>query len=251
MTDPAYLPRPDGARVAYRKQAGRGPGLMWLGGFNSDMNGTKAQALAAFAAREGRACVAFDYFGHGASSGEFKDGTISRWRDDAVAVLDEVTAGPQVLIGSSMGGWITTLVAAARPERVAAVVLLAPAPDFTEQLMWTQMPAEVRSEIMERGSWFYRQGNGEGYAITRGLIESGRANQVLGTTLVLGAPVRILHGTDDRDVPWQLGAKLLEVYQGDVTFTLVKGADHRLSSDANLRLIERTIDSVLKDIAPC
>jgi pimeloyl-ACP methyl ester carboxylesterase len=251
MTDSAYLPRPDGARIAYRKQDGRGPGLMWLGGFNSDMNGTKAQALEAFAVREGRASVKFDYFGHGTSSGAFKDGTISRWRDDALAVLDGLTSGPQVLIGSSMGGWIATLVAAARPERIAAVVLIAPAPDFTELLMWKQMPPEVRAEVMERGSWFYQPEGTEGYAITRALIESGRDNQVLGREVTVNGPVRILHGTEDRDVPWQLGAKLLEVYQGDVTFTLVKGADHRLSSEANLRLIERTVDTVLKDIAPC
>jgi pimeloyl-ACP methyl ester carboxylesterase len=207
--------------------------------------------VAAFAAREGRACVKFDYFGHGASSGAFANGTISRWRDDALAVLDQQTAGPQVLIGSSMGGWITTLVAAARPERVAAVVLIAPAPDLTEELMWKQMPPDIRTQVTETGSWDYQPENGEGYPITRGLIEDGRQNLVLGRTLALNAPVRILHGTDDRDVPWQLGAKLLDVYSGDVTFTLVKGADHRLSSAANLHLIEQTIANVLKEIAPC
>lgn len=248
MTD--YLRR-DGEQIAYHRTAGRGPGLLWLGGFHSDMNGTKAQAVAAFAAREGRACVKFDYFGHGASSGAFANGTISRWRDDALAVLDEVTTGPQVLIGSSMGGWITTLVAAARPERVAAVVLIAPAPDFTEELMWKHMSPEIRTQITQTGSWDYQPENGEGYPITRGLIEDGRQNLVLGRTLALNVPVRILHGTDDRDVPWRHGAKLLGVYCGDVTFTLVKGAGHALSTAANLHLIEQTIANVLKDITPC
>jgi pimeloyl-ACP methyl ester carboxylesterase len=247
MTD--ILPRNNGAQIAYCRTKGHGPGLVWLGGFNSDMNGTKAQAVEAFAAREGRASLKFDYFGHGASSGAFRDGTISIWRDDALAVLDQLTEGPQVLIGSSMGGWIATLLAMARPERIAGIVLIAPAPDLTEELMWKRAPAEVRAEVMERGSYFYQPQGGEGYPITRGLIESGRENLVLGKSVAIDGPVRILHGSEDRDVPWQLGAKLLDVYQGDVTFTLVKGADHRLSSPANLRLLERTIENVLKDIA--
>jgi pimeloyl-ACP methyl ester carboxylesterase len=249
MTDPAFLPRADGERVAYLRQEGRGPGLVWLGGFNSDMNGTKAQAVATFAAREGRASLRFDYFGHGASSGQFKDGTISRWREDALAVFDQLTAGPQILIGSSMGGWMASLVAQARPARVAGVVLIAPAPDLTEELMWRRMPQEIRDEIATRGSWFYQPDGGEGYPISRALIESGRSHRVLGTTIAVDGPVRILHGNDDRDVPWQLGAKLLDVYQGDVTFTLVKGADHRLSEPAHIRLLEHTIATVLKDLS--
>jgi pimeloyl-ACP methyl ester carboxylesterase len=249
MTD--LLTRRDGEQIAYHRLVGRGPGLVWLGGFHSDMNGTKAQAVAAFAARESRASVRFDYFGHGASSGHFPDGTITRWRDDALAVFDELTEGPQVLIGSSMGGWMASLVAAARSERIAAVVLLAPAPDLTEELMWKRMPPEVREVITTRGSWFYQPENEEGYPISRALIESGRENLVLGRKVAVDGPVRILHGTADTDVPWQLGAKLLDVYQGDVTFTLVKGADHRLSSEANLHLLEQTLTAVLKDVAPC
>lgn len=246
-----FLPRPDGEQVAYHRIAGRGPGLMWLGGFNSDMTGTKAQAVETFAARQGRASVRFDYFGHGVSSGAFRDGTISRWRDDALAVLDRLTDGKQVLIGSSMGGWITTLVAAARPERIAAIVLIAPAPDLTEELMWKRMPPEIRDEVMNKGSWFYQPEDAEGYPITRRLIEDGRQNLVLGRTVTLDGPVRILHGTDDNDVPWQHGARLLDVFEGDVTFTLVKGAGHRLSSEANLHLIERTLETVLKDVTSC
>jgi len=244
MIDPAFLSRPDGERVAFLRQEGQGPGLIWLGGFHSDMTGTKAGAVAAYAARVGRACLRFDYYGHGASSGDFRNGTISRWRDDALAVLDAVAEGPQVLIGSSMGGWIATLLAHLRPERIAAMVLIAPAPDFTEELMWRQMPVEVQAEVMERGVWQHQPEGGEGYPITRALIEDGRRNLVLDRPLTLTVPVRILHGSADRDVPWQHGARLLDVLGGDVTFTLVKGADHRLSSEANLRLIERTIDGV-------
>jgi pimeloyl-ACP methyl ester carboxylesterase len=247
MTD--FLKRADGARLAYRRQAGRGPGLVWLGGFRSDMTGTKAEMLAAFAARENRAFLRFDYFGHGESSGAFQDGTISRWKDDAVAVLDELTEGPQVLIGSSMGGWMATLAAKARPERIAGLVLLAPAPDFTEELMWKNAPPEIKAAIQGQGVWQHEPEDGDSYPITRALIEDGRANRVLGEALNLSVPVRILHGTADTSVPWQHGLRLLEVYSGDVTFTLVQGADHRLSSDANLHLIERTVETLLRDLA--
>jgi pimeloyl-ACP methyl ester carboxylesterase len=251
MTDPAYLPRQDGERIAYRRTEGRGPGILWLGGFHSDMNGIKAQAMAEWAQRSGRALVRFDYFGHGASSGEFQNGTISRWRDDAVAVLDALTEGPQVLVGSSMGGWIAMLLAQARPERIAAMVLVAPAPDFTEDLMWSKMPPDVRRQIAESGRWQYQPEGAEGYPITRALIEDGRTNLVLTKPLALDAPVRILHGEADNDVPWRQGLRLMEVLTGDITFTLVKGADHRMSSAANLLLIERTVEGVLKDIESC
>ena len=251
MTDPAYLPCQDGEQIAYHRVAGRGPGLVWLGGFQSDMNGTKAQAIAAFAAREGRACLKFDYFGHGASSGAFENGTISRWRDDAVAVLDSLTEGPQVLVASSMGGWIAMMLAAARPERIAAMVLIAPAPDFTEVLMWDRMPPDVRRAIAQDGCWQYQPDGGEGYPITRALIEDGRNCLVLDKTLNLAGPVRILHGEADKDVPWQHGLRLMDVLTGDVTFTLVKGADHRLSSAANLALIVRTLEGVLQDLESC
>lgn len=251
MTAPHTLERSDGETIAYRRLDGRGPGLFWLGGFHSDMEGTKAEAIAGFAARTGRANLRFDYFGHGASSGEFNCGTISRWRDDALAVLDGLAYGPQILIGSSMGGWIAMLLAHVRPERIAGIVLLAPAPDFTEELMWKMMPADVRRRIMEEGSWFYGNEDDGGYPITRALIEDGRNNLVLGKMLSLGVPVRILHGTADSDVPWKHGAKLLDAIDGDVTFTLIKGASHRLSSPAELTLIERTVENVLKDVEPC
>jgi len=251
MTDPAYLPRPDGERIAYRRSTGRGPGLVWLGGFRSDMTGTKAEALAAWAERDDRPFLRFDYFGHGASSGSFADGTISRWRDDALAVLDGLTEGPQILVASSMGGWIATLLAEARPERIAAMVLIAPAPDLTELLMWDRMPAEVRRAVMEDGLWQYQPDGGDGYPITRALIEDGRRCLVLGKVLKVHGPVRILHGDMDQDVSWQHGLRLMDVLTGDVSFTLVQGADHRMSSAANLALIARTVEGILRDLETC
>jgi hypothetical protein len=138
------LTREDGETIAYLQRGGKQPGIVWLGGFHSDMMGTKAQALDAWAASRGRAYLRFDYLGHGQSSGQFRDGTISRWRDDALAVLDGLTQGPQVLVGSSMGAWIALLLARLRPEKSAAMLLLAPAADFTEALVWPRLPPEAR-----------------------------------------------------------------------------------------------------------
>ncbi len=178
--------REDGETIAYLKRGGKSPGVVWLGGFHSDMNGTKAQALDAWAESRGRAYLRFDYFGHGASSGAFRDGTITRWRDDALAVLDKLCDGPQVLVGSSMGAWIALLVARARPEKVAALLLLAPAADFTEALIWARMTPDIRREVMERGEWQRPSAYGDGpYPITRALIEDGRRH------LLLDAPIEL------------------------------------------------------------
>lgn len=249
MDDQLNFLRPDGATIAYRRLSGRGPGILWLGGFHSDMAGTKAQVLSDWAAAEGRAFVRFDYFGHGASSGDFADGTISRWRDDALAVLDSLTEGPQVLVGSSMGGWMATLLAKARPERVAGLVLIAPAPDFTEELIWAKMPEEVRRTVLEQGQWMYENAYEAPYPITRALIEDGRSNLVLSGKIAVNGPVRILHGDADRDVPWQHGLKLVERCEADVMFTLVKGADHRMSGPRELKLIVDTVERVVKEIS--
>lgn len=248
MDEPSFFER-GGEQIAYRRLAGRGPGVMWLGGFHSDMNGTKAQALAAWAARTGRACLRFDYYGHGQSSGDFRKGTISRWRDDALAVLDRVADGPQVLAGSSMGGWLAMLLARARPERIAGLLLIAPAADFTERLIWPRLPDAARKQILEEGSWLRPSEYGEEpYPITRTLIEDGRANLVLDETTALEVPVRILHGMADADVPWQHGLAVADAIEGDVSLTLVKHADHRLSKPADLVLIERTLEGMVKDV---
>lgn len=251
MADFFTFLREDGETIAYDRICGRGPGILWLGGFHSAMNGTKAQALRDWAGQTGRAFVRFDYFGHGVSSGDFAKGTISRWRDDALAVLDRLCEGPQVLVGSSMGGWIATLLAHARPDRIAGLLLLAPAPDLTEDLIWARMPPDVRRVVTEEGCWMYHNPYEPPYPITRALIEDGRQNLVLNRKLVFNGPVRILHGTADTDVPWSQGFKLAECIEGDVTFTLVKAADHRLSSPANLKLITSSLNAMLEEVETC
>jgi len=246
MADPLTFLRDDGETIAYNRLAGQAPGILWLGGFHSDMTGTKAQALSAWAERQNRAFVRFDYLGHGQSSGDFARGTISRWRDDALAVLDNLTEGPQILVGSSMGGWIATLLARLRPQRVAGLLLIAPAPDFTEDLVWAMMPLEVRAAVMETGQWLHQCPPDEAVPITKVLIEDGRNNLVLHSKIAVNGPVRILHGSADVDVPWRQGVRLVESLEGDIQFTLVKGSDHRMSSPADLERIETTLEMMLE-----
>jgi pimeloyl-ACP methyl ester carboxylesterase len=249
MTDPSYLDLGGGERLAYRRLNGLEPGIVWLGGFRSDMDGTKAQAVAAWAARMGRACLRFDYSGHGRSSGEFANGTISRWRDDALAVIDRLTEGEQILVGSSMGGWLALLAAKARPQRVAGLLLIAPATDFTEALMWQRMTAEAKREILEKGVWIYKSEDGsETFPITRALIEDGRKNLILGEKIAFGCPVRILQGMADAEVPWPHALKLAARIEGEVLVTLVKNGDHRLSAPSGLKLLERTLAALTEDV---
>ncbi len=249
MADLSTIDRGNGERVAYRRLEGRDPGVMWLGGYHSDMDGNKAQAVAAWAGRSGRACLRFDYYGHGRSSGDFRLGTISRWRDDALAVLDTVAQGPQILVGSSMGGWISLLLARARPERIAGLLLIAPAADFTEVLIWQRLPEAAQRQVLEEGSWLRPSDHGdEPYPVTRKLIEDGRSNLVLNLKTAPGVPVRILHGMADQDVPWQHALTTVEAIEGDVSLTLVKHGDHRLSRPADLVLIERTLDGLVRDV---
>jgi len=235
------------ARAAAPGATGR-PGLFWLGGFHSDMQGTKAVALDAFAARVGRACTRFDYSGHGESDGEFADGTIGRWLEDALAVFERCTAGPQILVGSSMGGWLALLLArtlARRGERqrLAAMVLIAPAPDFTEELMWKAMSDEARTEIMQRGYWMRSSAYEAPYPITRALIEDGRDHLVMGASIETGCPVRILQGARDEDVPWQHAFALTALLPAeDVVFTLIQDGDHRLSREADIARLIKTIE---------
>ncbi|HSZ73462.1 MAG TPA: alpha/beta hydrolase [Rhizomicrobium sp.] len=243
------LRRHDGETIAYEMREGKAPGIVWLGGFKSDMAGTKATALDAMAARESRALLRFDYFGHGKSSGEFRKGTITRWREDALEVFDALTQGPQILVGSSMGGWISLLLARARPERIAGMLLLAPAPDFTEALMWPSLPDDAKKQIMEQGEWSWpSEYDEEPYLITRTLIEDGRKNLILHERISLPFPVRILQGMKDSDVPWRHAVKLVEAIDGDVRLTLVKDGDHRLSTPRDLILIEETLKNLIADI---
>jgi len=240
----ATLSLPGGLTIAYRRLAGRQPGLVFLGGFNSDMTGTKASHLEGYAAARGRAFVRFDYMGHGASSGQFEQGTIGHWGNDALAVLDLLTEGPQVLVGSSMGGWLMVRVAQTRPERVAALVGIAAAPDFTEDLLWDQLGPAERRRLLEEGRIEQPSDYGpEPYVITRELIEEGRDHLVLRAPLRLACPVRLLHGTADNDVPFDRSLALLDaIDHDDVELTLVKNADHRLSDARSLALLDATLD---------
>ena len=248
---PASLARPDGAAIAYRLLAGQAPGIVFLGGFRSDMTGTKALYLEAYCRSRGRAYLRFDYFGHGASSGDFADGTIGRWRDDAIAVIDSLTAGPQILVGSSMSGWIMLLAALARPERVAALVGVAAAPDFTEELLWPRLSPEQRREVEERGRVVLpSEYDAAGYLYTRALLEEGRRHLLLGAPIPLDIPVRLLHGLRDESVPWQLSLRLAERLAGrDVAVTLVKHGDHRLSAPSDLALLAQTLDALSASIS--
>ena len=226
----------EGRAIAVRACDGAPPGLLWLGGFKSDMKGTKAEALARFADARGRTLVRFDYSGHGESRGEFTHGTIGRWLEETVAVFSAFCRGPQVVIGSSMGGWLALLLARelrrrAAPATIAGMVLIAPAVDFTEALMWQRFSPEARQEIETTGFWLRPSHYGEEpYPITRALIEDGRRHLLLGGLIETGCPVRILQGVEDPDVPWghavELSARLA---QDDVVLTLVKDGDHRLS----------------------
>jgi hypothetical protein len=230
--DPAYL-EVDGVRIAFRASPGRPEraSLVWLGGFHSDMKGEKASGLHGASLAADRAFVRFDYLGHGESAGRFADGTIGRWRADALAVIDRLTTGPLVLVGSSMGGWMALLAALARPDRVRGLVLVAPAPDFTERLMWNRFEPAQRLAIVESGFWTRPSPHDPaGYPITRALIEEGRDWSIMDAPIPVQAPVRILHGARDADVPWAHSFELVDLLAAsDVRWELVKDGDHRLS----------------------
>jgi len=251
MADTATLLREDGERIAYMTRPGKSPGIVWLGGFKSEMTATKARALDAWAAGSGHAFVRFDYFGHGQSSGEFRQGTITRWRDDALAVLDRLTSGPQILVGSSMGGYLALLAARLRPERVAGLLLVAPAADFTEALLWAGMPEDAKRQLEESGAWLRPSAYDlNPYPITRGLIEDGRRHLVLDKgPIALRCPVRILQGMQDPDVPWQHAFELFRAIDGDVSLTLVRDGDHRLSTPSDLARMERTLETLIAQSA--
>ena len=236
--------------IAVRAQPGTAPGLFWLSGYKSDMKGTKAEALARWAEQTGRACVRFDYSGHGESGGEFTAGTIGRWLADSLGVFDAFARGPQILIGSSMGGWLALLLVRALRQRaqrapapIAGLVLIAPAVDFTEELMWKRFPRPIRNELEEKGVWARpSEYSPEPYLVTRQLIEEGRDHLLLGGMIETGCPVRILQGVEDPDVPWRHAVELVSrLASDDVVLTLVKDGDHRLSRSED---IERMIRAV-------
>jgi pimeloyl-ACP methyl ester carboxylesterase len=241
------LARPDGNFVAYARTEGRAPTVVFLGGFRSDMTGTKAVALESWAQARGNAFLRFDYLGHGQSSGRFEDGTIGRWLDDSLAAIDQLTTGRLVLVGSSMGGWLSLLVALKRPERLAGLVLIAAAPDFTERMLLAGLSPEDRVALqrdgrLERPSQY----SPEPSVFTWKLIEEGRNHLVLDKKLSLPCPVRLLHGQSDPDVPWEYSLQIARHLEApDIVTTFVKGGDHRLSTPADIARLTATVEELI------
>ncbi len=240
------LARPDGNFVAYARTEGRAPTVVFLGGFRSDMTGTKAIALESWAKARGNAFLRFDYLGHGQSSGRFEDGTIGRWLDDSLVAVDQLTTGKLVLVGSSMGGWLSLLVALKRPERLAGLVLIAAAPDFTERMLLAGLSPEDRVALqrdgrLERPSQY----SPEPSVFTWKLIEEGRNHLVLNKKLALPCPVRLLHGQSDPDVPWEYSLQIAQHLEApDIVTTFVKGGDHRLSTPADIARLIATVEEL-------
>eukprot|EP00903_Cladosiphon_okamuranus_P002489 g2487.t1 len=242
----------DAREIAVLKSSGKSPGLMWLSGFKSDMSGSKAKALADFAENRGQDVVRFDYSAHGLSGGEFEDACVSDWQAEAETVFDRFCAADTVLVGSSMGGWIALLLALSRKatEKIKGLVLIAPAVDFTEELMWKQrFTDEIREAILKTGRWAQPSAYDDGpYVITRKLIEDGRRHLLFGKPLHLGCPVTILQGAEDPDVPASHAQRLVEALpQDDVTFTLVPDGDHRLSRPQDIDLLLRAVAEMLEN----
>jgi pimeloyl-ACP methyl ester carboxylesterase len=241
------IDRGDGVELAYAHTPGTSPTLVFLPGFMSDMTGEKASMLAAHAGALGFATLRLDYSGHGASGGQFIYGTIGSWTEDALFLIDRMTEGPLVLVGSSMGGWIALLVALARPERVAALVGIAAAPDFSETLIWDGLSADARRTLLRDGLLRQPSAYGGEQVITKGLIEDGRRHLLLDFPIPITCPIRLLHGQRDADVPWQTAQRLAEQVQGtDVQLVLIKDGDHRLSRPQDLALLRRVVGPLLQ-----
>jgi pimeloyl-ACP methyl ester carboxylesterase len=241
------LDRGNGTELAWIRQEGHDPTIVFLPGFRSDMTGDKATALAAFCAERGLAMLRFDYSGHGASSGDFLDGTIGAWAADALAAIDALTTGKLILVGSSMGGWIALLTALARPERMADLVGIAAAPDFTQRLMWDAMAPPERAVLERDGVLHVPSQYGDPTPITMALIEDGAKHQVLTGRIPIHCPVRLLHGQADPDVPWELALEITrQVETPDARVILVKDGDHRLSRSADLALLRQTVAALLE-----
>lgn len=243
ISPPALFERPDGLRLAYRRHQGAGPTIIFLPGYMSDMEGGKAVALDGWARAQGRAFLRLDYAGNGASEGRFEDGTLASWRDDALLLLDALTEGPVVLVGSSMGGWLALLIALARPERVVGLVGIAPAPDFTE---WGFTDAE-KALLATEGRIVEPSPYGDApYVTTLGFWESGQSLRLLEGDIAINCPVRLLQGQEDSDVPWRTALRIAErLRSSDVQTILIKDGDHRLSRDADIALLIHTVANLL------
>ncbi|HEX5077515.1 MAG TPA: GNAT family N-acetyltransferase [Geminicoccaceae bacterium] len=235
MSEPRFLQVAPDRRLAYHRLEGGAPAVLFCGGYTSDMTGTKALALERWCRAEGRGYVRFDYGGHGRSDGRFEDGTIGAWAEDALSIVDRATAGPLIVAGSSMGGWIMLLLALARSDRVHALLGIAAAPDFTEDLLLPQATEEQRRDLDRRGFWMQPSAYGSPYPVTAALLEDGRRHLLLRGPIAIACPVHLLHGQCDPDVPWQTALRLAERLRSeDVTVELVKAGDHRLSTEADI-----------------
>ncbi|MDG1287104.1 MAG: alpha/beta hydrolase [Rickettsiales bacterium] len=249
---PQMFKCPDGGEIAYHKTDGETPGVIFLGGFRSDMTGSKAMALEEFCKERGQQFIRFDYFGHGESGGAFVEGTIGRWADNAIAVLDELAGGkPQILVGSSMGGWLMLLVALKRPKKVAGLLGIAAAPDFTELLMWDKFTPEQQTEMREKGVIeipnCYDE---EPYKITMNLIAESGEHLVLDGNIDINCPVMLVHGMKDEDVPWEFAMTLNEkLASKDVRTLLVDDGDHRMSSEKHLKIIRKQLNRMLDELS--
>ncbi len=255
----SYLAAPphlteDNEKIAYKMSPGTklaGPTIIWCGGLKSDMDGTKAVHLHEWAENHGYRFIRFDYYGHGQSSGKFRDGIVSRWGQDIVTVMDALANQHVILIGSSMGGWASLLAAKAKRKRVKALMLIAPAPDFTEKLMWKNWPDEVKETIMSEGIYYAPSGYDEPYEYSLELVEDGRAHQLLDEPFAFSGPVRIFQGGQDEVVPWQYSQQLVELLTSlDVTYTLIKDADHSVSRPQDLTLLTQALSDLCQTIQP-
>ncbi len=241
------LDRGDGTELAYALTPGQAPTVVFLPGFMSDMTGDKALAVEAFCRTRGQACLRLDYSGHGTSGGRFEDGTISRWTEDALFLVDRLTEGPILVIGSSMGGWIALHVALARPGRVAGLIGIAAAPDFTERLMWESMAPPERAALLRDGFLRVPSAYGGEQIITRALIEDGRGRLLLGGPISIACPVRLLHGIEDADVPWETALALsAALVARDVRISLIKDGEHRLSRPEDIGLLCASLEELLR-----
>ena len=243
----SILTRNDGATIAYKKKEGIVPGIVFLGGFMSNMDGTKAVSLEKYCHQRKQSYLRFDYFGHGKSSGNFSEGTIRRWTDDTISVIDELTKGPQILVGSSMGGWIMLLAALARPNRVSALMGIAAAPDFTETLLWNKFSSKdkrllLKDKVLQVPSEF----DNKPYPISLELIEDGRDHLMLNRSIPIQCPIQLLHGIKDKSVPWKNSLELSNRLMSEqIILTLIKDGDHRLSRTEDLKLLFSFLDNLI------
>ncbi len=248
MIPPLHLKLEGNSAIAYHYTPGTEPGIVFLGGFRSDMTGVKATALETFCKERGKAFVRFDYRGHGQSTDAFEDCTLGMWKTDALAVLTKLTKGRQILVGSSMGGWLALLLAIAKPRRIAGIIGIAAAPDFTERLMWEKLTEWQKQEVLSQGRTMMQSSMGTPYPITRAFIEEARAHLLLDySEIPVYCPVRLLHGIKDVDVPWEISLALNEkIASQDVKTILIENGDHRLSEPADIAKLLRVTVKMLE-----